>query len=86
MNELQISLEDQVKLLDHFAGQAMAALISKMPFYDEKGKYGKKKSQEELTVIKEGIAATAYEYASYMVIKRKKSLDWMARNRKFLEG
>lgn len=86
MDYLQTDLDGQVKLLDHFAGQALNALILKMPFYDLKGEFGKQVSQEELTVIKEGVAKTAYEYASYMLIHRKDSLEWMKKNKKFLES
>lgn len=84
MDYLQVELDDQVKLLDQFAGKALAALIQKMPFYDVEGEFGKKVSQEELTAIKEGVAKTAYEYASYMLIHRKDSLEWMKKNKKFL--
>lgn len=78
-------MDNEVKLLDQFAGLALEALISKMPFYDAKGEYGKMVDQEELTKIKEGIAATAYEYASYMLIKRKDSLKWIEDNKGFFE-
>lgn len=76
-------MEKEIELLDQFAGQALQALISKMPFYDANGEYGEKVSQDELTVIKEGLAATAYEYASYMLIKRKDSLKWIEKNEAF---
>lgn len=76
-------MEKEIELLDQFAGNALEALISKMPFYDAKGEYGKEISQEELTIIKEGVAATAYEYASYMLIKRKDSLKWLEQNKGF---
>ncbi|MGI9582634.1 hypothetical protein ACR1PO_15670 [Chryseobacterium sp. RRHN12] len=78
-------MEKEIELLDHFAGQALQALISKMPFYDVNGEYGEKLTQDELTVIKEGIAATAYEYASYMLIKRKDSLKWIDKNESFFK-
>ena len=68
------------KLLDEFAMTAMAALISKLPFMDVKGEAGEKVDQEELTEIKKGIADAAYEYASYMVIARQRSLKWLSEN------
>jgi hypothetical protein len=68
------------ELLDQFAMTAMASLIAKLPLYDVKGEEGIKVSQEELTEIKKGITQTAYEYASYMIIARQRSLKWLEEN------
>ena len=68
------------KLLDEFAMTAMASLISKLPLMDVKGEVGEGINQTELTEIKKGIAESAYEYASYMVIARQKSLKWLVEN------
>lgn len=68
------------QLLDQFAGQAMQALIQKMPFYDDKGEFGKQVTSDELRTIKENLVATAYEYASLMMIARLKSIDWLKEN------
>ena len=68
------------KLLDEFAMTAMASLISKLPLMDVKGEVSEKISQTEVTEIKKGIAESAYEYASYMVIARQKSLKWLVEN------
>jgi hypothetical protein len=67
-------------LLDQFASSALTALINKMPFYDEKGEYGKQLSADELRIIKKELTATAYEYASYMLIARQKSIEWLREN------
>jgi len=70
------------ELLDHFAGLALNALISKMPFYDTKGEHGLPINEDELQYIKKNITATAYEYASWMLIAQEKSYEWIDVNYK----
>lgn len=74
------NMNEEKELMDQFAMSALATLIAKMPFYDVKGEIGVKISQEELSEIKKGIAETAYEYASHMIISRKKSHKWLEEN------
>ena len=78
-----MSIEQQQNLLDLFAASALQALISKMPFYDVNGEYGTRTPQEELTKIKKGVTETAYEYASYMLIARKKQESWLLENSEY---
>ncbi|MCT4151315.1 hypothetical protein HZP59_08730 [Elizabethkingia anophelis] len=73
-------MEKQQELLDQFAQSALNALIAKMPFYDVKGEYGKQIPSDELRLIKEGVTATAYEYASLMMIARENQKEWIAAN------
>lgn len=80
------TIENQEQLLDQFAGLALEALISKMPFYDAKGEYGEHVSQDELTEIKKGITKTAYEYASYMLIARKEQGEWLNENKDYFQS
>ena len=80
------TIKKQEELLDQFAGLALEALISKMPFYDSKGEYGKYVSQDELTEIKKGVTKTAYEYASYMLIARKEQEEWLSKNKDYFES
>ena len=73
-------MEKQQELLDQFAQSALNALIAKMPFYDVKGEYGKEVAPNELQNIKKDLAATAYEYASWMMIARENQKEWLAAN------
>lgn len=73
---------NKYQLLDHFAGLALSALITKMPFYDSKGEFGKVISEEELQEIKKNLTDTAYEYASWMLIAQEKSYEWIDINDK----
>lgn len=52
---------------DFFAGTALQALISKMPFLDEKGELGQKISGDELQEIKKAIVESAWHYADWML-------------------
>ena len=73
-------IEKHEELLDQFAGIALSALIAKSPFFDAQGVHGKQVDQDELSTVKRGIADTAYEYASYMLIAREESLIWLQKN------
>ena len=66
--------------LDMFAAAALQALISKMPLYDVKGKYGKEVTEEEIQMIKETITLTAYEYAEWMMTAREDGKKWLKQN------
>lgn len=76
--------EESEKLFDQFAGLAMQAMISKRPFYDAQGEFGKGLKQDHLTEIKKNIALAAYEYASYMLIARTEKLEWLKENEEHL--
>lgn len=78
-----MSKQEKQELLDKFAIAAMQALITKSPFFDEKSQYGKGISQEELTVIKKGLVATAYEYAAHALTARENSKKWLEENDNF---
>lgn len=67
-------------LLDKFAMSALTALISKMPFYDSKAEHGKAIGEDELQMIKKNLTATAYEYASWMLIAREDNKQWLKAN------
>lgn len=68
-------------LLDTCAAHALTALIQKFPMLDAEGEYGKKLSDEEAGKLKRQLAESAYEYASYMLIAREKSLEWLKENK-----
>lgn len=72
------------ELLDQFAGQALTGLISKLPLLDIEGEHGTKATPEEIAKIKKEIAKSAYEYASYMLIARNESIEWLNRNKHLL--
>lgn len=76
-----MTTENHERLLDNFAGIALAALINKMDFLDIKGEVGKKVEPDELARIKKELAGAAYEYASWMLIARKESLVWLDENK-----
>lgn len=75
-----ITKETASMLLDEFACNAMQALINKSPFFDKEGEFGTKIDQEKLNEIKKGIAESAYEYGSYMLIARELSQKWISEN------
>lgn len=52
---------------DYFAGLAMQGMISKMPFIDEYGELGLKKTPEQLNELKSAIAESAWHYADWML-------------------
>ena len=79
------NLTKEQELLDQFAGIALQGLISKMPLLDITGEVGQKIDQENITEVKKGIAATAYEYAQWMLIARHNTKDWMDENKKAFE-
>lgn len=72
--------DQNLELLDRFAEVALSALISKMPFLDVKGEQGEKIDPDEMARIKKEIGGAAYEYASYMLIARKDSIEWLKEN------
>lgn len=76
--------EEREGMLDMFACMVLQSLISKSPFYDTEGEFGKKVSSDDLTAIKKGIAATAYEYAAYMMLERENQIDWLLKNEEYL--
>ncbi|WP_313349116.1 hypothetical protein, partial [Paracoccus sp. (in: a-proteobacteria)] len=49
---------------DWFAGQALAALISKAPFFDREGEHGK---PVDLAQFKADMSVSAYAYADAML-------------------
>ena len=59
-------------LRDYFAGQAMQALISKLPMFDQKGEYGEMVTQKGMDIILIGVANSAFGYADAMIKERKK--------------
>lgn len=70
-------MKSKIEQLDEFAGLAMQAMISKLPMYDTNGDFGKEIKPEELAVIKEHIALSAYEYAEWMLVARKYAVEWV---------
>lgn len=55
-------------LRDWFAGQALAALIAKAPFFDREGEFGK---PVDMLQFKADMAESAYGYANAMIAARK---------------
>lgn len=58
-------------LRDWFAGQALAAMIMKSPFFDTQGENGSKISSEDIKQFKLDMAASAYAYADAMLAERE---------------
>lgn len=60
--------DDVMTLRDWFAGQALAALISKAPFFDRDGEFGR--APTDMVQFKLDMAASAYGYADAMIAER----------------
>lgn len=60
-----------MSLRDWFAGQAMAALISKFPLGDRMGEYGMPRTQAQIDEAHRDIACSAFGYADAMLAERK---------------
>lgn len=56
-----------MSLRDWFAGQALAALINKAPFFDAQGEHG---NAVDLIEFKSDMAVSAYFYADAMLAAR----------------
>lgn len=53
---------------EYFASEAMAALIAKMPLFDQQGEFGENKiSNEVMLTIKKEIAFSAIVYADSLI-------------------
>lgn len=63
-----------------YAAAALAALVSKSPFYDEQGTEGHKKTAEELNQIRSDMAKSAWNYAQWMVFHQQEAEGWLAQN------
>ena len=70
-------MNDKMEYIDKMAGQAMQAMISKLPMYDVENEFGKGIPKNELATIKEHIALSAYEYAQWMYYVRHHTEDWL---------
>lgn len=68
---------EQEERFDYFAGLALNALISKSPFLDVSGEFGKQISEDDMREFKKGIADTALEYASWMILGRQTQIDFI---------
>jgi len=62
------AISDGMSLRDWFAGQALAALISKAPFFECEGEYGK---AIDIAQFKVDIAESSYGYADAMIAARE---------------
>lgn len=61
-------------IIDQFAAKALQALIAKSPFLDRDGEHGKQISEENMRQFKSDLAATAWEYAHWMMHHRDQKL------------
>lgn len=63
-------LQGGMSLRDWFAGQALAAMISKAPFFDRDGEFG---APVDMLTFKADMSESAYGYADAMIAARKVS-------------
>lgn len=56
---------------DWFAGQALRALIAKIPLQDAEGEFGQRSSAERNAKIQRDVSDSAYYYADAMLEARK---------------
>lgn len=63
--------QEDVDLRDRFAAEALAALISKAPFFDRENQHGKLTTVTELRQFKHDMAMSAYDYADAMIWARQ---------------
>ncbi|MDR4892253.1 MULTISPECIES: hypothetical protein [unclassified Chryseobacterium] len=76
-------MEEDIKLLDQFAGHALQALIAKSPFFDVKGELGDKIEVNDLANFKRELTKTAFVYAEWMLIARGEAIEWIKNSPKF---
>ncbi|WP_284464868.1 hypothetical protein [Chryseobacterium sp.] len=76
-------MEEDIQLLDQFAGHALQALIAKSPFFDRNGELGKKIEKDELADFKKELAKTAYNYAEWMLVERGEAIEWLKNSPKY---
>ena len=62
--------ESGMTLRDYFAGQALAAMIGKSPFFDRDGEFGK---SVDMVQFKMDMSESAYAYADAMLKAREVS-------------
>jgi len=66
--------KEEIKTYDNYAGQALNALISKLPLIDRDGELSKGMSQEDLNQIQVEMCESAHAYAYFMMNTRSQSL------------
>ena len=76
-------MEEDIQLLDQFAGHALQALIAKSPFFDRNWELWKKIEKDELADFKKELVKTAYNYAEWMLVERGEAIEWLKNSPKY---